>query len=189
MTTVDRARPVRSAMGALQSPFRPDRIERQSSPVMPGGVEGGLVAGVAVALAMLIRDWSLGEPLHTPSVLGTLLLQGVDAARTVRAEPGVAAVYNALHFAGWIFAAFIASILVHRVARGESGWALPGLAFLALIGTYVGLDLWIAETSLGRSQLWIGGLVGAVALAAYLGWRYPPAVARLLRRTDGPDAS
>jgi hypothetical protein len=176
-------------MGALQSPFRPDRIERQSAPVMPGGVEGGLVAGVAVAVAMLIRDWSLGEPLHTPSVLGTLLLEGVDAARTVRAAPGVAAAYNALHFGAWIFGAFVLSILVHRVARGESGWALPGLGFLALIGTYVGLDLWIAETSLGPPQLWIGGLVGAVTLAAYLGWRYPAAVARLFRRRDGAEAS
>jgi hypothetical protein len=149
--------------------------------MLPGGVEAGLVAGTAVAVALWMRDCSLGEPLHTPSVLGTLLLDGVHAARAVRSEPGVAAAYNILHFAAWIFLGFVTSIVVRRLARGETGWLLPGLTFAAIMGIYVVVDAWIAETALTRPRLWIGGLAGVAALAAYLGWRYPGAVARLRR--------
>jgi len=165
----------------VQSPIVPGNSGLQPKPMLPGGVEAGLVAGTAVAVALWMRDCSLGEPLHTPSVLGTLLLEGVDAARAVRSEPGVAAAYNILHFGAWIFGGFIASIVVRRLARGEAGWLMPCLTFAAMIATYVALDVWIAETALTRPRLWIGGLAGVVALAAYLGWRYPSVVASLRR--------
>jgi hypothetical protein len=165
----------------VQLPIPPRNDEFQPKPMLPGSVEAGLVAGTAVALALWVRDCSLGEPLHTPSVLGTLLLEGVEAARAVRSEPGVAAAYNILHFAAWILVGFIASLVVRRLARGETGWWMPCLTFAAIMGVYVVADVWIAETALARSRLWIGGLAGVVCLAAYLHWRYPGAVARLRR--------
>ena len=68
-------------MSAPQSPFETDGRPVRSGLVLPESIETGLVAASVVVAALLIRDASIGEPLHTPSVLGSLLFQGVEAAR------------------------------------------------------------------------------------------------------------
>jgi hypothetical protein len=49
--------------------------------MLPEGLEAGLVGAFAVVAVYLMRDVATGEPLNTPSVLGTLLFEGLDAAR------------------------------------------------------------------------------------------------------------
>ena len=146
---------------------------------LPGGLEAGLVGGMVVVAVFLIRDSSLGVPLHTPSVLGTLMLDGLDAAREVRSAPGAAAAYNAVHFAAWVLLGFVGSYLMGLAERGEGSRYLPLVAVACSLLGLLGLDLLIIETGLTRLHLWIGGLAGLFAMGEYLSWRHPGAIDRL----------
>jgi hypothetical protein len=136
--------------------------------VLPEGLEAGLAGALAVALVFLARDLWIGEPLHTPTVLGVLILQGAEAARETRSAPGAAALYNAVHFAVWTAAGFVSAWAAGRPQRGAL--IVVGMAWVvsALL-----LDALVAETGLGRSHLWLGGVAGTAAMGAYLAWRHP----------------
>jgi hypothetical protein len=141
--------------------------------VLPEGVEAGLVGGLAVALVFLARDAWLGSPLHTPSVLGALLFAGLDAAHEMRSDGGMAAAYNAVHFAAWVAFGFVGSWLLTR-AEEEDRWrplavgVLTGALLLALVvgGT-------VGATPLGRTHLWAGAAAGLLAMGVFLAWRHP----------------
>jgi hypothetical protein len=162
-----------------QSPLESQDRPIRSGLVLPEGIEAGLVAATMVVVALWIRDASIGEPLHTPSVLGALVFQGLEAARVVRSDPGLAAAYNVVHYILWIIGGFAASRLMGAVARGAAAWWLPGLALGLVILAYVGLDALVAETALTRPRFWIGGVAGATTLAAFLAWRHPDAIDRM----------
>jgi hypothetical protein len=94
-------------------------------------------------------------------VLGTLVLHGVEAARGVRSAPGEAAAYHTLHFVVWVVLGFLASGLA---GRAEQSPTLRGLFWACVAGSLlvlVGLDVWVADTGLGRQHLWTGGLAGS----------------------------
>jgi hypothetical protein len=167
-------------VGVPGSPFDSKRRIRPR-PVLPSGIEAGVISGLAVSAVFLIRDVMAGEPLHTPSVLGTLLFEGLDAARNVRTAPGEAAAYNLVHFAMWLIVGSLGTSLMRLVERSVLSWYTPYLALLVLVLSGAALDAWVSETGLTRSHLWLGGLAGTVALALFLAWRHPDA-ARMIRR-------
>lgn len=162
-------------MSSPESPFEADDRPIEPRPVLPSGIEAGLVAGVTVAVVFLIHDALEGAPIRTPSILGTFFIEGVDAAHNVRSAPGAAIAYNAIHFSAWFAIGAIGALLMHRVEREASSWYLPWLGLLVLLGACFGLDAFIAQSGLPRQRIWLGALSGVVALAGFLGWRYPRA--------------
>jgi hypothetical protein len=151
---------------------------RESDLVLPEGVEAGLIGAVAVAAVYLVHDLTTSDWLFTPTVLGTLLYAGPDAASMVvgdpaAAEPGVAALYHFVHFAAWMIAGFAASALVKLAERRPEMRFLPLLALASLIAFFFALDADVDATGIGRLHLWVGGLSGALATTAYLLWRHP----------------
>ena len=153
--------------------------ERPRSPlVLPEWIEAGLLGGLVVAAVFLVRDSLLGEPLHTPSVLGVLLFQGLEAARSTTSAPGAAAAYNAIHFSVWVMVGFVGAQVVRCAEDEPRLWWLP-LASLALALLFlVALEGWVRETGLTRPHLWLGGLAGLAALGGFLFWRHPGALRR-----------
>jgi hypothetical protein len=148
--------------------------------MLPEGLEAGLVGAFAVVAVYLMRDVATGEPLNTPSVLGTLLFEGLDAAREVRSAPGAAAAYNAVHLAVWTAFGFLLSSLMDLVEKAPKWRLLPWAAASCSLLVMVVLDLWVGETDLARPHLWLGGLAGLLSMAAYLAWRHPRAMAHLV---------
>jgi hypothetical protein len=153
--------------------------DRPTGLVLPSGIEAGLAGGLAVAGVFLVRDLWVGAPLHTPSVLGTLLFDGLAAARGTTWNPGAAAAYNAVHFGLWMVAGFVGAYAMRRADERAADWRLPYLLLAALLLSYAALDAWVRDTGIGRSHLWLGGLAGAGGLLAFLAWRYPGAWARM----------
>jgi len=162
-------------MSSPESPFESDDRPIEPRPVLPSGIEAGLVAGLAVAVVFLIHDTVEGAPIRTPSLLGTFFIQGVEAAHNVRFAPGAAIAYNVIHFSTWIAIGSIGAVLMHRVEREVSSWYLPWLGLLALLGACFGLDALITQSGLPRLRIWLGALSGVAALTGFLGWRYPRA--------------
>ena len=168
-------------MDSPESPFEPGGDPIEPHPVLPSGIEAGMFGGFTVIAVFLISDMLGGEPLRTPSVLGVLLLEGAEAARGIESAPGAAAAYNFVHFAAWLVVGSLGIQLMHRVEKSASNWYLPYVALtLFLLGCLV-LDNAVSETGLARMHLWLGGLAGALAVAIFVGWRHPHAMARVLR--------
>lgn len=145
----------------------------ESDLVLPEGLEAGLVGAGTVVLVFLLRDLGAGNWLHTPTVLGTLLLRGPEEARTVVSDPGIAVVYNLIHFGIWIAIGFAGSALMKLAERRPEMRFLPLFLLAGMIALCFALDAEVRETALGRAHLWIGGLTSAAAVTAYLLWRHP----------------
>jgi hypothetical protein len=152
--------------------FRSD--PRQTDFVLPEGLEGGLVAGLAVVAVFLVRDLFAGDWIHTPTVLGTLILEGPEQARGVVSSPGVAAIYTLLHFSTWVMAGFATRFLVRRVEKHRADARILLAVWIAWVAlSWLGLDAWIHDSGLVRTHLWAGGLAGAVAMGGFFAWRHP----------------
>jgi hypothetical protein len=160
----------------------PPSEQRESDLTLPEGLEAGLIGALAVVAVYLVHDLTTPDWLYTPTVLGTLLYSGPDAASmvaadTTAAEPGVAALYNGLHFALWIAAGFAASALAKLADRRPAMRVLLLVAFAAMIAFFFALDSEVDATGIGTLHLWAGGLAGALAISAYLLWRHPGVIA------------
>jgi hypothetical protein len=145
--------------------------------VLPEGIEAGLVGALAVALVFLLWDLSQGEAMRTPSRLGSLLVLGSDALRAHDPVEGAAALYHAVHVAAWVALGFAGSALMGYAERRRSRW-LPPLGALLAIAPLAALDAWVRSAQLEHLHLWVGGLVGILAMGAFLAWRHPGAVRR-----------
>jgi hypothetical protein len=158
------------------------RGDRESDLALPEGVEAGLLGGFAVVAVYLVHDLGTSDWLYTPTVLGTLLYAGADAASMAVADPttappGVAAIYHFAHFALWMFAGFIGSAVMGLAERRPQYRFIPVLGFLSLIAFFFALDGEVDATGIGRLHLWAGGLAGALGMAGYLIWRHPGVLA------------
>jgi hypothetical protein len=143
--------------------------------VLPEGVEAGLIGGLVVAAVFFVRDVWIGEALHTPSLLGTLLISGGDAVRARTPIAGAAALYHAFHFLAWVALGFAGSALMAHAERTRTRW-LPLLAALLALVPLAVLDVYVRTAQLERMHLWLGGLAGILAMGAFLAWRHPGAL-------------
>lgn len=152
---------------------RPARGWLQPGLVLPEGLEAGLIGGSVVVLTFWLRDVSMGQPLHTPAVLGTLLLDGAVAAHSVQSDGAAAVAYNGVHFALWTALGFLGSWISARVQVGAAPRWLPLGLLLASLCVLALLDGVVSATRLTRLWLWAGGLAGLGAMGAFLAWRHP----------------
>jgi hypothetical protein len=143
-------------MGSPESPFETDGHPIEPHSVLPSGIEAGLFGGFTVIAVFLIGDMLGGEPLRTPSVLGVLLLEGVEAARGIDSAPGAAAAYNFVHFAAWIVVGSLGTHLMHRVEKSASNWYLPYVALTVFLLGFLVLDDAVSETGPIRKGLAVG---------------------------------
>ena len=159
----------------MEPPFesRPGRF--RSPLVLPEGVEAGLIGALSVAAVFFVHDVWGGEPLHTPSLLGTLLISGAAAVRAQGPVAGAAALYHTFHFLAWIVLGFAGSALMAYAERTRTRW-LPLLAGLLALVPLAVLDVYVRTAQLERMHLWVGGLVGILAMGAFLAWRHPGAL-------------
>lgn len=159
--------------GAHDSGVGPKPPRVRPTLALPEGVEAGLIGGFSVAIVYLIRDISIGNAMHTPGVLGTLLLEGSSTGVSNDPSLGAAAVYHCIHFTVWMALGFVASAAFRMVERGAwpARMLLVGLA-VAVVLT-VSFDSWAAAAGLPRFHLWAGALVGFGFMGAYLAWLHP----------------
>lgn len=137
-----------------------------------------MVGALTVAAVFLARDLWLGEPLHTASVMGVLLLEGVEAARQTSNEPGAAALYNFIHFALWIALGLAAARVMRRAEDDPSQRWMPVAFGIVAVALVFVLDALVPSTPLTTLHLAWGSIVGLLAMGAFLIWRHPGAIGR-----------
>jgi hypothetical protein len=156
----------------------PGRDRLRSSLILPEWMEAGILGAATVGLAFLVRDVWIGEPLHTPSVLGILLVDGFEAARETTSAPGAAALYHCIHFAVWIVFGLAAAQTMRQAEDDAARRWMPVALVVASIAALLGMDAALAETPLTRLHLSWGGSLGLLAMGAFLFWRHPGAFRR-----------
>jgi hypothetical protein len=159
----------------MESPVESGRRRLRSPLVLPEGIEAGLVGALGVAGVYFARDLWMGDPVHTPALLGTLLLSGAEAARSQSLAAGAAPLYHTLHFLAWIALGFAGSALMGYAERARVRW-LPAVAAIAALVPLGVLDVLVRNAQIERLHLWVGGLVGIAAMGGFLVWRHPGAV-------------
>jgi hypothetical protein len=156
----------------------PGRDRLRPTLILPEWMEAGMLGAVTVVLAFLIRDAWIGEPLHTPSVMGMLLVEGIEAARHTTSAPGAAALYNGVHFALWMLFGLAAARAMRAAEDDAAQRWMPVALGLASVAVLLGFEGVIRDTPLTRLHLWWGGVPGLLATGVFLIWRHPGAIQR-----------
>lgn len=141
------------------------------------GLITGIIGAGTVAAWFLLLDTIQQTPLWTPSLLGTVLFKGTDAAAGHQAvDPGMVAAYTLVHHAAFIGVGLVASFLVSEIER------VPPLG-IALVFLFVFFEtafqiflVAMGEPLLGGIAFWgvaLANLLAAAAMAAYLWYRHP----------------
>jgi len=168
----------------MNSPISPVPSSNEPTgarPVLPSGIEAGILGGGAVVLVFFARDLLAGAPLQTPSVLGTLILAGPEAAVSVTDAPGAALAYNVIHFAAWTLAGSLGIRLMRQVEASAANWYRPWVAASLLIVGCVLASARASAAGMPQMHLWLGAVVGVAVMGWFLGWRHPRAMQRIRR--------
>lgn len=145
--------------------------------VLAEGFITGIIGAGIVAAWFLVLDAIQHEPLFTPSLLGTVLFRGTDAAAGHSAvDPGMVAAYTLVHHIAFILVGIVASFLVTEMEH------VPPLG-IAMVFLFVFFEtafhifmLTVGQPVLGDIAFWgvaIANLMAATAMAAYLWYRHP----------------
>lgn len=156
-----------------------------STVLIEGFITGIIGAGV-VAAWFLLLDTLTHQPLWTPSLLGTVLFRGPEAAVANHAviDPGMVAGYTIVHHLAFMVVGVLASFLISEMKR------IPPLG-IALLFLFVFVEtgflifvLSIGEPLLEGISLWavaVANLLAATAMAGYLWYRQPRILAHFER--------
>jgi hypothetical protein len=147
-----------------------------------GIVRNGIIAGVigasAVALWFLIIDTISGRPLHTPSLLGAMVLRLFDPGISGPVSVDVAhiAFYTVLHYAVFIALGIGVFAIIRLAGRSPGVLALALMLFLAVEVAFTGFVTALQYSGLGSlawTHIAVGNLIAAVSMGWYV-WKASP---------------
>ncbi len=133
----------------------------------------GGVGGAAIVLFFLAVDVMAGRPLHTPSLVGSVLYLGADPAAVEGVSLTAVSLASLAHLAGFSVLGFVASIMVRRVEEKSGGsFAVPTFALLAVLegASLVVFGVIRPElgAAVGHGLIFGANLLSAVAMVAFL---------------------
>lgn len=140
------------------------------------GALAGVVGATAVMGMFLVFDTALGQPLYTPSVLGSLLFRGEMVRIDAAIEPGLVAAFTGLHVAAFASVGILASVMMRLYARtvrfGLGGFLAVSLTLFAVLEI---LLLSLAAVTdpglvgmLGNGPIALANFLGALAMGGSL---------------------
>ena len=147
-----------------------------------GGIGGGLVALLFLVMDVVTR----GEAFFTPSLMGSVLFEGVrpDAVTTVNMM--AVAKYSAVHFIGFGLLGLFISILTHQAEiRARHPVIVIAVVFVVLeVAFWVGATLAIPGVieRLGPLPVAAANMLAAVGISLFLVFTHRPDLWLRVRR-------
>lgn len=154
-----------------------DPDERDPGDVAWDGLIAGCVGGLTVAAWFLVVDLLAGDPLRTPALLGTAVLEGAAAVPETEAiHTDAVAIYSGIHMGlfalfGVVVAAVIHELRMHPIL----GFLLVFLAVFYEFGFFV-FVLAYAEPLAAAIPAWqilVGNALAGAVMAGYFVVRNP----------------
>ena len=150
-----------------------------------GGIGGGLVALFFLLWDVVTR----GEPLFTPSLMGSVLFEGARPDAVTAVSMMAVARYTAVHFVGFGLLGLFISVLTHQAEiRARHPLIVIGVVFLILEAGF-----WIAASVaipgvidvLGPLPVAAANLLAAVGISLFLVFTHRPDLWLRVRRSIG----
>ena len=156
--------------------------------VVREGVVSGVIGGVIVAVWFLIYDVAIGQPFHTPALLGSIVFNALHQPESVAVNAAVVLGYTVLHFFAFIMFGIASSILMVAAER-EPVVALGVLVlFVWFELCFVAFVTFLDNTAVEEIGWWniIGGNIAALtAIIVYFEHRHPRTFRRIIDRWEG----
>lgn len=154
-------------------------MSKQNS-IVSEGLAAGLIGAVAIAAWFAILDFSRGEPLQTPEMLGNAVASVFLSDQPSRAAAILG--YTLFHFAAFSVVGILFSWAVNSAERAP--WVLIGplMLFVAFEIWWIGITQMLSRGfgELSWLQVFVANLIGAAAMGAYM-WKQHP---NLSKRVD-----
>lgn len=147
-----------------------------------GGIGGGLVAMFFLVYDIFVH----GEALFTPSLMGSVLFEGISPESYHGVNMTAVAMYTAVHFVVFGLLGLGVSFITHQAElRSRHPLMIMGGVFLALE-----VGFWLAATiaipgvvhRLGAFPVAAANLLAAVGIAAFLAFTHRPELWLRVRR-------
>ena len=147
-----------------------------SAPDTPGeylleAVYAGVFGGSAVAIFFLFTDILNGQPLFTPSLLGSVLFLGADAADVAAVRLDAVFYFSAIHIAAFTALGALVSFVVHEVELYSKHPAIVLFVLFAIIeaGFFIIAPLALPGVVdvLGLARIASANLIAAIVLAGF----------------------
>jgi hypothetical protein len=132
----------------------------------------GAIAGSIVAVFFLAVDIGNGRPLHTPSLMGSVLFGGVAAASVAEVRLDMVAYYTIFHFASF---GLLGAAISLAVRAAELHARHPLLLLIAIFVVFevgfallAGIFMTGVITELGVARVGAANLLAAIGVGAFL---------------------
>lgn len=145
------------------------------------GFIAGVIGATAVALWFLVVDLVAAHPFYTPAILGRALLSVLGPDRG-DSQLLVVAVYTIFHYAAFILAGLIATVIIHAGKQQSAVLAGALILFIAFEIGFYGFTALLSESALGSLawyQIGAANLIATLLMGGYL-WRIHPSLGRRL---------
>ena len=150
--------------------------------ILEDGFFCGVLGAGIVALWYLVLDTIAGRPLFTPSLLGSLLFQKGAALSNITIQPSIVAWYTAVHAFAFLVVGMVAAWLAAQFERFPTVGIAMLFLFVIFETAFFCFALAVGKHVLGTLGLWtiaVANLLAAGAMAGYLWWKHPSAVANM----------
>jgi hypothetical protein len=175
-------------MTVEQASTTPAASRSTAGDIVLDGLFAGMIGALLVALWFLVLDLVAGQPLHTPALLGTVLLHGgAAAAQGVTVAPLEVVAYTAFHFLAFIGVGILLSYLMTLFEQFPIVGFVLLVLFVCLEVGFLVLDAALGAQLVGQLRGWtviVANLLAAAGMAIYLWKRHPGIKPRLDRIWD-----
>ena len=140
------------------------------------GAVTGVLGGATVAAWFLALDILKGQPLHTPSILGQVILFGSTSPETDQVMTGAVIAYTLLHLTVFISMGLLVTEMVYLAVTSP-------VARFALLMTFVVFQLFFYGFTymffVGTRHLFpwwevlVADTLAVLVMVKYLWWRHP----------------
>ena len=132
----------------------------------------GAIGGSVVALFFLVVDVLGGRPLFTPSLMGSVLFGGADAASVTDVRLDMVGYYSIVHFAVFGAVGAVVALVVHQVEiRSRHPAEILGVLFVVFEGGFlISATLFMPGVlqQLGAFRVVVANLLAASAIGLFL---------------------
>jgi hypothetical protein len=167
--------------------FQGDIMSISRSTLLAQGLLAGCLGYAALAGLVSVVDVASGRsPFHTAALLGASLFYGISDPARVEVLPAYVFAYNGAHLLVFLLLGLIGASLATLADRGNQLWYLATFFFIFVAFHAIGALQAISSdmrSELSAQVIWIGGIVAATVMGAYLLRVHPR-----MRRTQRWDA-
>jgi hypothetical protein len=169
---------------AAEGPERPRLTElgSRAKNLAEEGVLAGIIGATVVAVFFFFIDALQGQPLHTPSLLGSVLFLGQTAEDVTAINPTIVFAYTGVHVLLFLVAGVGVAWMVSQFDRNPQFAFILVLVFLLFQAVVFGLEVSMVPSlvgALGAGIVAVANILAAVAMFAYLLRLHPEAMRQL----------